>query len=417
MDLSPEKTVFIAVTRKKLKDFSLTVRGEAIKRTSSHRFLGIVLHRNLSWTQEIRKLQQKTKTYISIMKIMAGVRWGNTSMIMNFHQALVRQSLAHNIPHLQNITAHQERQLDAILGRSLRICLGVPKTTRTSLVLAEAREPPAVVLRSQELERHLVRLITRHSDHELIKKVASRHKSSAARTLKQLLRSLPKKRIHTTKQDRPPWLLHEPRVHMTIPCINKKADTNSSVLRTSALTHLEEKFPAKTMIYTDGSCSQGKSASAFVVEDVRKGYRLSHDTSSTMAELRGIFRALCHIRKSTPKEWIICSDSLSLHMISLGSDTYLVYKIITTVTDINQAGHSVVFQWVPSHCGIQGNEAADETAREALAKRTLSGIPFTKAGAKSYIRQRTAQRSVHQRKRNLRLSDHLSHIGTKWYHP
>ena len=38
----------------------------------------------------------------------------------------------------------------------------------------------------------------------------------------------------------------------------------------------------------------------------------------------------------------------------------------------------VLFCWVPSHCGIVGNEAADQAAKEALSK-TLSPImiPFT----------------------------------------
>ncbi|XP_064469745.1 uncharacterized protein LOC135384473 [Ornithodoros turicata] len=412
MDLSPDKTVYIPFTKKRLKNFTLKLRGEEILRVNSHRFLGVNLHRTLAWTPELKKLKNNTKTYTNIMKIIAGHRWGSTKALFNVHQALIRQSLAPSILHLNSITPTQENKLNSILAASLRVCLGVPRTTRAALVIAEAREPPATVLRSQEKERQLIRLLTRHTDHSLIKKIESWYKSSAAGTLKRLQRQLPKRRLHTLKQDRPPWLLHRPKVHDTIPGITKKSEIDASVLKTLTMTYMEERHASKNVIYTDGSTKEGRSASGVVAGNTRKGYRLSHGTSSTASELHGILKAVRYIKTCTPADWLMCTDSKpSLQSIIRGdTENFLLYRILTATDDATQAGHSVTFQWIPSHCGIPGNEEADILAKGALEKTRLSAMPFTKADAKRHLKLRTQQRSNLWWRDNIRPADDLSHI-------
>ena len=36
-------------------------------------------------------------------------------------------------------------------------------------------------------------------------------------------------------------------------------------------------------------------------------------------------------------------------------------------------GHAVALQWIPSHCNVPGNEAADSLAKEGTTKKTVDG--------------------------------------------
>ena len=66
---------------------------------------------------------------------------------------------------------------------------------------------------------------------------------------------------------------------------------------------------------------------------------------------------------------MIFSDSLSaLSLLVSSSYSYfsLKYKILSYLFDFRVSGLKVVIQWVPSHCGIPGNEKADALAKEAL---------------------------------------------------
>jgi len=80
------------------------------------------------------------------------------------------------------------------------------------------------------------------------------------------------------------------------------------------------------------------------------------------------------------KKFLIFSDSLSL--IQSIKNECVENPIITSIFKelwlIEEQGKEVVFCWVPGHCGIDGNEQADQAAKEALEQEvTPITIPFT----------------------------------------
>ena len=89
--------------------------------------------------------------------------------------------------------------------------------------------------------------------------------------------------------------------------------------------------------------------------------------------------ALDLICDSPHNRFIIFSDSLSvltsLHNRNL--DNPLVVNLLERVTTISLM-KTIVFCWIPSHVGIQGNEKADMAAKESLCKDIHDmKIPFT----------------------------------------
>jgi hypothetical protein len=78
----------------------------------------------------------------------------------------------------------------------------------------------------------------------------------------------------------------------------------------------------------------------------------------------------------------------------------LIFKAFNLYNDLIQSGYSILFCWVPSHVGIEGNELADKAAKSANnyleldlpycdAKKNISYIFCTKNGkmhgTKTYI--------------------------------
>ena len=87
------------------------------------------------------------------------------------------------------------------------------------------------------------------------------------------------------------------------------------------------------------------------------------------AELHAIKAALSMIEQSNNQEWTVFSDSqASMMAIAQQNPKHpLVRSIQTTLIRLQSLNKEICFCKVPSHVGIQGNEAADKTANEAQA--------------------------------------------------
>ena len=69
------------------------------------------------------------------------------------------------------------------------------------------------------------------------------------------------------------------------------------------------------------------------------------------------------------KKYVIMSDSLSALQAIGGSNSVrpeLVYSIYSICNNLVKRSVAVVFEWIPSHIGITGNEIAYITAKRSL---------------------------------------------------
>ena len=68
---------------------------------------------------------------------------------------------------------------------------------------------------------------------------------------------------------------------------------------------------------------------------------------------------------------VVCTDSQSalaaLREGPAAQRTPLAASVWTALATLASPARRVHLQWVPSHCGIDGNERADDVAREAAA--------------------------------------------------
>ena len=149
--------------------------------------------------------------------------------------------------------------------------------------------------------------------------------------------------------------------------------------RETALHHLQSLPQCATWMWSDGSADAGVysgGAGALIVwpDDEREEVRAPAGRlcSSFRAEMVALHAALTYIQEHPAHESdpiVICTDSQSalaaLREGPSAQSSSLGASIWRLLAALGSGGRAVHLQWIPSHCGIPGNEAADALARDA----------------------------------------------------
>ena len=138
-------------------------------------------------------------------------------------------------------------------------------------------------------------------------------------------------------------------------------------------------------VYTDGSKTVTKCSCAVVIpsQSLSLSYRLPPNLTIFSAELMAIkfsLQAISSQTESKHQKYIVCTDSLSaLDYLSHQQHQArnVAIEIENLVTQLAKKGISVLFIWVPAHCGITGNELADQAAKQASQLGLITQTPIT----------------------------------------
>ena len=185
----------------------------------------------------------------------------------------------------------------------------------------------------------------------------------------------------------PPWKLFKPNFIFDLRS-HKKSDTNPLLIQQN-FAEIKSRFPEYSFVYTDGSKDGEKVACAAVLGDRKATERLPSNASIFTAEARAIMLALKLIETSTEFDFIICSDSLStlLAIKNHKLKNPIILQILHYIQRLDELGKNVLFFWVPSHVGIQGNTIVDRVAKETLAANHISDISLPYSDYRPLIRQ------------------------------
>jgi ribonuclease HI len=150
--------------------------------------------------------------------------------------------------------------------------------------------------------------------------------------------------------------------------LGKKDDTQPDVY-ISKYRELKSVFCDYTHIYTDGSKDGAAVAAAAVSRNMNRSCRLPDNSSIFSAEAYAILLAVDIIKLTAVNKCAIFCDSLSCLQAIQNKrwDNSIILNILNSVHKLITSGTYVVFIWLPSHVGIQGNTDADTAAKAALA--------------------------------------------------
>lgn len=155
------------------------------------------------------------------------------------------------------------------------------------------------------------------------------------------------------------WTRKKYRIDLTLTKFSK-IQTHKSIIQKHFNRHMN-RFNDHFAIYTDGSKSENYAGAAFFSDMESKAFNLSLCCSVFTTELYALWRAIIFAESQFKNKILVCTDSLSA-LTALRSEEH-PHPLIMRIQDIiHESPNKYRFLWVPSHCGIEGNERADRLA-------------------------------------------------------
>ena len=203
----------------------------------------------------------------------------------------------------------------------------------------------------------------------------------------------------------PPWKDLESMVKTELSTKVTKKESEAQ-LKQSALSTIDEKYKNYLKIYTDGSKKNQplSTTAAFCVptKNIEKSWKLHPNISIEGAEISAIVKALEWTRNlnEEPTFIVILSDSkVSLQLIKQRKPKnyeFGINSIHEYINDLCTIGWKIMFQYIPSHCGVAGNHQADLLANQAHNLRDMIDYPIERKEIEVLV-EKAAHRQWEQR--------------------
>ena len=391
----------------------------------STKFLGLWWDSRLSFKKHISVLKTQCREALKLIRVVAHLKWGgDRDTLLMLYRAIVRSKLDYGCIVYGTASNTNLRQLDSIHNSGSRLALGAFCTSPISSLYTEANETP--------LEARRLKLFMHYylKTRACIDNPAYHALHEFDRTTRDLHTPQPNRRGGMTRPPAPAIGLkveaamasaeinaelvcslgtpsfppgthdYDPKRHDLIEGVSK-----CMIAREEAQAKFNEYHEAQRShdeVYTDGSKMNERVGAAAVInrhfEDGETtcrqlSKRLPDNSTIFAAEATAITLALNYYRHMGPihRDIVVYSDSMSCMQAIEGEDTKkpFVCHIMNLLWLLSNKGTHIRFCWIPSHCGIEGNEKVDQLAKETLDQDIdpLASIHYTdfKPLVNSYI--------------------------------
>ncbi|XP_070395457.1 uncharacterized protein [Dermacentor albipictus] len=333
------------------------------------RYLGLTIDNRLTWFAAVRRLRAEMRRVESAVRgLLARGDGCPASFAAALYSAVALPKVLYALP-LCRVSARLWKLIDSDHRRVLRMCHGLPRSSRVAETLAETGAWPVSLTADLRALGHLERF------------------SSApdAGPILSVIRCLPQSRVGTVCElfdslvvDPPPvppiWPPPHQRtplhVCLDLPGVRSKHRTPLCAVQQEAAARIEDDLGGMTHLYADGSVlSDGSAAAACVAPalGITKQCRLYYRASSTTAELAGLHLAADILEESPhiTSAAILCDSRSALQQLLLDERAPPLAQRVAVRLHALQGRCNLRLQWIPAHVGVAGNETADRLARRA----------------------------------------------------
>ncbi|MEW8548241.1 MAG: reverse transcriptase domain-containing protein [Candidatus Thiodiazotropha sp.] len=378
----------------------LKFHGEVIDYSLEATFLGMIFDYQLNWVKHINQLVKRCTKDLNIMRLVSGTTFGADKItLIRLYTCLIRSKIDYGCQAYATASKAQLKRLDRIQATALRIATGAYRGTSTFSLEAECNIMP-LAYRREELQIKYWARSSSLGEKLPINEMTEVHTIYAfqrvrlgghipyAINIQDLLHKYDLGNI----QVRP---VKYPEKHnlksivprATLAGVLKKDQTSKQECSIQATKHIQNHYWGALQIFTDGSkdTENNKTGCAFVIPSIQfsKKFQLNSNLTVYTSELIAIMKALEWIIENRPDRVVILTDSLSsIQSISSGSSGTrqdILDEVLLRIHKVLILNIRLEMDWCPAHCGIAGNESADQAAKLALTKgKVLDILPAPK---------------------------------------
>ena len=386
--LNPKKTTYtiFSLANKELKA-NLLIDGNKLPLDEEPTYLGITFDRRMTWKAQIDKSTRRGKIRLGLMKKLSGSSWGADYNIQRkLYVSYIRPVLEYGMTSWGTAAKTNFNKTSKVQNQASRIITGAIKSTpiqalntTTGLQPLEDRRDIKTLIQASKFRRM--------KEHPMHKRMTDPTKSRIkrksflhqARSIKKKDTELMDQRIKKipTHCTLPAWKRHDfPDIKETVPGILKKETQSEFERKSLTLEYMHHAYPKDqwTHAYTDGSAEEAtRNGGGGIQIQLKNGETIQMSiatgkySSNYKAEseaLRIAATELINNTELTHMKVVIFSDALSVLQALKDPKNKDMNELATTLSALSCNTEQTTLQWIPSHCNIPGNEAADKLAKE-----------------------------------------------------
>ena len=366
----------------KQKAGTIKLGDTPLKEDEEATYLGVTFDKRMTWKSHITKAETKARRKLAILRKLAGTTWGaNEKTLKTVYQGSVRPHLEYGSTAWSTCAKTTQQALDKVQNQALRIITGAMRSTPIKAMeqltniqpLNQRRE--AKIMAQAEKFRCLPDHPMKHKLDSLTKNRLKR--SSFVHESKRLSRQykdqLPKDILPLRATDSPePWAADQPdiEVYTTVPQLIPD-EQGEVVKKALTLTMIAERYPqeAWTHVYTDGSATNAVADGGAGItvkfpdgETTDSSLPTGKYCTSYRAEAEALVQAASTVQTSENEshQVVFLSDALSVLQALQNNKLPSLSKALQEIA----CHRRVALQWIPAHCGVPGNEQADQLAKQ-----------------------------------------------------
>jgi ribonuclease HI len=405
MIVSTEKTQFqtFSLAHHQIQP-NLTYNGEVLYQKDDCKYLGVIFDNKLTWKSQIENLATKASKRLTLLKKLGGTTWGsNRSTLLTTYKMYVKPKLIYCCEALITAKKLHLNKLEIVQNQALRLITGAVKTTPIDamLLLTKIITIDSTITQSSLI---LYEKMIRLSKNTFWKNynVCNRKLKTQAGFIQKVQELRESYNIVLEPECDMEEYLENPlnvtnldsNLHLTT---NKsKSVLNKNELKAFGLETINSRYPQNEWlhVFTDGSkLNANSSVGAGVYSKVFSASKsLSNTKQAFDGEIAAIKLALSkvlHEHQNIDKIVILTDSKASIESIMNcmnHTKSKDVAKCRSLIYALKYMDKTVTLQWIPSHCNIEGNELADQLAKNGASSIAVECKTVSFYGVKSIIK-------------------------------